>query len=437
MLRRIVEVEGLSAGYGRTTVLDNISFSLRGGELLLIYGGSGSGKTTLLRVLAGVMGRYVNGWYKGIVRIHGKSPSILGSKTIIRLTAYVSQEPWYGILSPTVEGEVIVNQLLVKKYDESEVNGVLGKYGLSGLRKRLTYTLSSGETQRLLIASNRIRGASIYLLDEPSSYLDVEGRRILVEEVSRLVDEGSTVIVVDHYLNLWRDSLSKILVLDNGRQIFFGDPDDRWFKRDSIRWIREAKDKGKGSVSVEVDKLYYRYPGSRIHVINGLSFKAWSSSITWIKGPNGAGKTTLLKIIVGLLKPNKGYVSVKGNPIYVPENPLLFFSEPTIREELYNNALDKGVVDELVDKFNIRHLLDRRLRYTSSGERRRIAIVSALTRGYDIICVDEPTAGLDLDNRLKVIDALVNAAEEGYTVIVASHDPLMEEVADNIVELVK
>ncbi len=435
MSRETVEVKELSAGYGVEPVLENISFSLKEGDLLLVHGVSGSGKTTLLRVLAGVMGRYISGWYKGIVKVYGRSLYEFNPRVIIGLIAYIAQEPWYGILSPTVEGEVIVNQLLVGRYDRGKINGILKRFGLRGLEKRLTYTLSAGETQRLLLASNTIRNTKIYLFDEPSSYLDEEARRILVEEAVKLVENKATIIVVDHYVDLWWDYLSKILVLRKGRQVYFGDPDPSVIKRVVKTDLRKPRQPSR-DVLVRLSNVYYKYPATRSYVIRNTSFSVRKSSVTWIKGPNGVGKTTLLKIIAGLLKPSKGIVERRGRAIYIPENPLLFFSEPTVREELYAGTINRGLVDELVDEFNLRPLLDRKLRYTSSGERRRVAIVSALTRGYDVICVDEPTAGLDLENRLKVLETLVRVAEEGYTVVVAGHDPLLDRIANYVIEMV-
>ncbi len=439
MSKRIVEVKKLSAGYGGNTVLYNISFELNDGELLLVYGESGSGKTTLIRVLAGVMGKYVNGWYKGYIRIGGVNPYSLDNRSLISVIAYIPQEPWYGIISPTVEGEVIVNQLLVKSYNPGEVEGVLSKYGLETLRKRLTYTLSAGETQKLLVAANTVRNTTLYLFDEPNSYLDENARKILVEEVLSLVEKGATVIVVDHYLDLWIKHASRILLLEQGKQVYFGSPHEIPVGNAiSMRTgTFKLKTKRLGEEVIRLENIYYKYPATRKYVIRNLSFTVKRSSITWIKGPNGSGKTTLLKIISGLLKPNKGRITRTGNPIYVPENPLLFFSEPTIKEELYTGSIDRKLVDELVEAFHVKHLVSRKLKHTSSGERRRIALISAMVRGYDIICLDEPTAGLDLDNRLQVLEALVEAAEKGYTIIIAGHDPLLREISDNIIELTK
>ncbi len=436
MSRKSIEVREVSAGYGDEPVLREVSFSLREGDLLLIHGTSGSGKTTLLRVLAGIMGRYVNGWFRGAVRIHGENPYELDPRTLIELIAYIAQEPWYGILSPTVEGEIIVNQLLVGSYNHEKIDRVLRRYGLKGLEKRLTYTLSAGETQRLLLASNTIRNAKLYLFDEPSSYLDEEARKVLVEEAIRLVENGMTIIVVDHYTELWWHHLSKILVLEKGRQVYFGDPDPHAVKRNMSVNLRKPDQSGTDTV-VELSHVYYKYPGTHSYVIKDLSLSAGKSSIIWVKGPNGAGKTTLLKIIAGLIKPSKGIIRRKGRIIYIPENPLLFFSEPTIREELYTNTVNRDLVDILIEEFELEPILDRKLKYTSSGERRRVAIVSALTHGYNIICVDEPTAGLDLENRLKVLETLVRVAEEGNTIIVAGHDPLLDRIANNTVEMVK
>jgi len=434
-----VEVKNLTVWYHdqNEPVLRNISFRLARGEVLLVYGRSGSGKTTLLRAITGTIGKIINGRVNGKIRLYGLDPYNTSPRTLLRLIGYVPQEPWYSIIAPTSWGELILNQLLIEEYDEDLISEVLEHYSLHNLRNRLTYTLSAGETQRLIIASSIVRKAKILLLDEPTSFLDEEHRYRLVSYIRKIINNDVTVIVVDHNIKLWTNIVDKILVLDGGLMKYFGKPDDL-----EGEYSFNAHNAHLGSIGrlpgpdkelvLDARNIWYRYPGSYEYVLRGIDLQVRRGEFLWIKGPNGSGKTTLLKILSGILRPSRGIVYKHSKVIYIPENPLLYFSEPTIADEVGFSRK----AEQLLELVGLSKLTHRKLRFTSSGERRRAAIASAIARGYSVICLDEPTAGLDPYSKKNVIEALIHVVdEEKTTIIVASHDYVFKEIATSVVEL--
>ncbi len=420
-----VTVDVEKAWYGNDRiVLKNISFRLGRGELLLVYGRSGSGKTTLLRIIAGVLGVSVDGGFKGYVSVFGSNPYSLSPRRILELIAYIPQEPWYAITAPTVYGELLVNRLLVRE-DLELVPSIARAYGLSHLLDRLTYTLSAGEVQRTVIASNSVRDPILFLLDEPSNYIDHNGRKSLVSIAEELLSEGKTIIVVDHNVNLWWSLASKLLVIDDGIQAYFGEPDYSYIDKIPYEYKPRVKN---GNVLLVASNLWYRYPGSNKFVLQNVNLELREGEVLWVKGPNGAGKTTLLKILSGVLKPTKGFVKRLSRVVYVPENPLLYFSEPVISEEVRDESL--------LDLVGLHGMGSRRLVDTSSGERRRAAIASAIARGYRVICLDEPTAGLDPYSKALVFKAITSTAlRKRVGFIIASHDEDLDTIADRVLEL--
>ena len=431
-----VEVKNLTVWYQNQNepVLRNISFRLARGEVLLVYGKSGSGKTTLLRAITGTIGKIIGGRVNGKIRLYGLDPYNTSPRTLLKLIGYVPQEPWYSIIAPTTWGELILNQLLIEEYDEDFINKVLEHYSLHNLRNRLTYTLSAGETQRLIIASSIVRKAKILLLDEPTSFLDEEHRHRLVSYIRRVINNDVTVIVVDHNIELWANIVDKILVLDRGLMKYFGKPDGlekEYPFNVHLGSIGRILRPGKEFI-LNARNIWYRYPGSNEYVLKGIDLQVRKGEFLWIKGPNGSGKTTLLKILSGILKPSRGIVYKHSKVIYIPENPLLYFSEPTIADEVGFSRKAK----QLLELVGLSEIAQRKLRFTSSGERRRAAIASAIARGYSIICLDEPTAGLDPFSKKNVIEALIHVVnEEKATIIVASHDDIFKEIATSIIEL--
>jgi ABC-type multidrug transport system ATPase subunit len=118
---------------------------------------------------------------------------------------------------------------------------------------------------------------------------------------------------------------------------------------------------------------------------------------------------------------------VRRNIIYVPDNPFLFFTEPIVEEELRGEL-------ELLKKLNIdvekKSLSIKRL---SSGERRRVAFLSAIGMKRRFVFIDEPTVGLDPFNKYLMLRLMREYAEKGFTFIISSHDPHVEAVSDEII----
>jgi energy-coupling factor transport system ATP-binding protein len=122
--------------------------------------------------------------------------------------------------------------------------------------------------------------------------------------------------------------------------------------------------------------------------------------------------------------------------IYIPENPLLYFTMPTPREELLMASRgDENKALDVAELFNIKYILDTPLAKLSSGERRRLAIASAYLMNFDCYFIDEATGGLDNESAASVLNALQLLVERGKAVVIASHDPRIPHIADRIINL--
>ena len=428
----LLRVENLSVRYSRDReALQNITISIDRNESLLITGPSGSGKTTFLRILLGLIPNLIKAQVKGLVRFLDHDPR-KDMAYIAKNVVYIPQEPWDGITTPYVWSEI---EYFANIEDIEEVLGIvrLGKH----IKNRSTFTLSAGETQRLLIAIALGSKCRAILADEPLSYLDKQNVEVMLYLFKKLRSLGISLIVVDHGIEKWKGIVDKALLIDNGEIKYFGDTDHLLdIYRDSLS-ISFSKGKFmKKSVEkvIEVRDLSYRYPDSDRYVLTNLSFDIGKGELVLIKGASGRGKTTLLKILAGVLKPSKGYVRRYGKVLYIPDNPLLFFSEPTVREEVM--GIDRIRGRELLEKLGLWDLKDRAIAKLSVGERKRVAIVSAIIRGADVILFDEPTVGLDPYNKIKVVDVVLKAMEKSnVAIVVATHDHVFDDIADRVIHL--
>lgn len=392
--------------------LQNIAFSLNSGELLLVCGPSGSGKTTLARVVAGVF----DGDFEGFVEARGP-------------LAYLPQEPWRVLVGPTVRHDLLLAS--------ANPFHAASRYGLIGVLDSPVHRLSAGQVQKLALAVVEYSRPRIVVLDEPSVYLDEEARRLLRELVAELLDRGGTAVLVDHEPLQWVDLAAKTLVLVDGKPKCFGSTSEcnsviEELSRLSTVYCGHC---GRVEAAVSLENVWFRYPGSKQWVLKGVFLEAYRGEITCIVGPNGAGKTTLLKTIAGIYKPTRGHIRVYGKPVYVPENPLLYYTAPTVYEEVVGGARDQGYGEEVLKRLNLWSLRNRPLAVLSAGERRRVAVASALARGYDIVLLDEPSAGLDRWSLKRLVEVLCEAASSNAAIVAASHDRRFLAHAHSVVEV--
>lgn len=404
------------AGYRDAFKLEDIRIYLESGGILLIYGPSGSGKTTLLRCLTRTIER-ARGYFRGRVEINGEDIYSLPLSYVYKKISYIPQEPWYGLLGYTVDVEI---EIALSQAGVDAKGLVYRGLEVERLLPKLTYNLSAGEVQRVLWLEALGKGSEALVLDEPMVYLDYAGKSEVRKYVEKALSEGRIVIVVDHDPSAWEGLDPDILVLQNGRALYQGKTRDLPpFKNEEGPGAGRAR----GSVMAEGEGIWFKYPGDD-YILRGISFVIYSGVITGFIGRNGSGKTTLLKIVGGILRPTKGKLARRGKFIYIPENTITYFTKPLPAEELlYSASRAPGKnVEDVIDMFNLRDILNRPLARLSSGERRRLAIASAYLAGYDGYLVDEPTGGLDTSNAAKVIEALEELASNGKAVVIASHD---------------
>ncbi len=411
-----VRVRGLKVVLGGETILKDVNLDLNEGEVTLVTGDSGSGKTTLLRSLIGIIPELIAGEVSGCV-----SPP---PAEIRRNSIYVPQEPWFSITTPYVWSEV----MSFTRLGLSELRRALGGWGLKGLEYRTTYTLSAGELQRLSLLIARESSNPLVILDEPASHLDPPNAMKVAEAVKLLSSQGYSVLVADHNVRLWGSITSKILSIRKGR-LEEGVAESYGRAEALLRGLRPPRPAGDALIEAEISS--YAPPGASKAILRNLRVTVRKGEVVLVKGPSGAGKTTLLKVIALATKQLvKGVrVRVCGSILYIPDNPLLYFTGPTPAKEVGEGGLS------LLREFGLAHRVGTPIGKLSTGERRRVAIASALARGASAILMDEPTVGLDPMSKYRVLKAVLSATERGVAFVIASHDPILELISNKVVRL--
>lgn len=209
-----------------------------------------------------------------------------------------------------------------------------------------------------------------------------------------------------------------------------------------------------GDYMLEVKNLEYTYESGK-KVLDGLSLSTNNGAITMIIGENGAGKTTLFKNILGLLKKDKGDILVDGEELRYDKKSLLnyrknvtmVFQDPD-NQIFYSNVFDdtaftlrnlgfdEDTVKERVDKAlrsaNAYELKDMPVHFLSYGQKKRVAIASAIALGANYILMDEPTAGLDPVS-IGILKKTIAGIAKGSSLLISTHDmEFCYEMADYI-----
>jgi ATP-binding cassette subfamily E protein 1 len=430
------------------------------GTVLGLLGQNGIGKTTTLKVLSGEikpnLGRYDNPaeWNEIIQYYRGSTLQDYFLK-ISQNNLKIAHKPQYVDKIPkAVSGKV--GDLLEKVDERNILNQLATDLELTTVWDRDLQVLSGGELQRVAVAAALSREADVYLFDEPSSYLDVKQRLQVAKAIRSLKDYEKTIIVAEHDLAII-DYLSDQICVFYGEPAVYGVvshvhgvrtginiylqgyiPDENiMFRKEAIMFHEKppAITAAGGEVLLKWGHLEKTFKGFKLVALPG---EIRRGEIIGILGANGIGKTTFVKILAGIEEPDDkkeqlGELSVSYKPQYIAAD-----LEGTVQELLMSVAKDAFTSSwyktEILNPLKVNMLLDRRVMELSGGELQKIAIAACLSRKADLFLLDEPSAYLDVEERLNMAKTIRRVVEaHSVTAFVVEHDVVTQDfIADSL-----
>ncbi|MDH5459501.1 MAG: ribosome biogenesis/translation initiation ATPase RLI [Candidatus Bathyarchaeota archaeon] len=429
------------------------------GIVLGLLGQNGIGKTTTLKILSGEtklnLGNYENppDWNEIIRHFRGSTLQDYFQK-ISNGKLKISYKPQYvDKISKVVSGKV--GELLEKVDERGKLNKIAEQLELKQLWNRPLEVLSGGELQRVAVAASICREADTYLFDEPSSYLDVKQRLEVARAIRSLKKDEKTVIVAEH-------DLAIIDYLSDQICIFYGEPGvygivshvhgvrtginiylQGYIPDENIRFRKEAimfHEKPPtvsfvvGETLLKWEQIEKTFEGFKLVARPG---KIKKGEIIGILGPNGIGKTTFVKILAGIEDADDGRkfgeLEVSYKPQYISAE-----YEGTVQELLMSvakeNFTSSWYKTEILQPLRIHMLLDRNVAELSSGELQKVAIAACLSRKAELYLLDEPSAYLDVEERLNMAHAIRRIVEtHNVTAFVVEHDVVAQDfIADRL-----
>ena len=207
--------------------LKNINIEIKKGEFWAVIGKNGSGKTTFCNMLRRFVPDFYKGELTGKITLEDKELKDYSQKELVQKIGFVFQNPFTQIsgVKDTVFEEIaygLENLGLEKEEIISKVEKILKLLEIEKLRDRNPYDLSGGQKQRVALASIIAMDPDILVIDEPTSQLDPKGTEDIFKIINLMANEGKTIILVEHKLELIAEYAQNILVLDEGEIILSG-----------------------------------------------------------------------------------------------------------------------------------------------------------------------------------------------------------------------
>ena len=421
--------------------------ALEEGSVLGLLGPNGIGKSTIMNILSGTLipnfGDFENppeNWDNVIDFYKGSSLQKYFQDLSEGKIKTILKPQMVDKLPKVVKGKV--KDLLGNVNERDKLEYVTKELQLENVLDRKMENLSGGELQRVAIAATVLREGDFYYFDEPTSWLDVSQRLNAVKVIRSLAEEGKSVLVIEH-------DLATLDALSDNIHILYGAPggygvvsgrkgvrlginayingflaeENVRIRRNPIEFtIRPPTPEDEGDALASYSDLSKNYDGFDLTADAGEIFY---DEIVTAFGSNGIGKTTFAKMLAGVEEPTEGEVDEEIAIAYKPQYIVSNF-EGSVSDFLFMNAPSYGskiFESEIMKPLTLDEMLDKPVKGLSGGELQRLAIAATLSKDAEIYLFDEPTAFLDVEQRLiaaRVIRKMVESRNAASLIV--DHD---------------
>lgn len=467
----------ISKSFGGVEALRGVDFTLRRGEIHALVGENGAGKSTLMKIIAGV-----HAGFEGEMLLDGKPVHFNSARDALKHGIGMVHQELSVVPQLTVAENVYLGVQPLTRLGAvdwaSMAKGAreqLKKLGLDLDPKITLGELPIGIQQLVELSRVLFSGASIIILDEPTSALSPPEIERLFRSLRKLRDEGTSLVFISHFLDDVLSIADQITVFRNGRKVVTApvtpEIDKGWIIQRMIgKGHEELESSYLGDVALASPK-----DAKTVLAAEGLS-KAGSfadvnltvkgGEILGIYGFMGCGQIELARALFGKLKYDRGTLAVDGKPFrlrntaqaaeagiaYVPESrrSMLFHHEP-----LYKNMsiailgrlsklwlkpeAERAIAAKHIERLSIKTPgTEALLGHLSGGNQQKVAVAKWLTYLPKVLILSEPTRGMDVGAKEDVVKIVRNLRDQGVGIIVISTEPeTVLSLADRIMVMRK
>jgi ATP-binding cassette subfamily E protein 1 len=422
------------------------------GSVTGILGPNGIGKTTAVQALAGEMVPNLGQWseepnwdavldrYRGSELQNYIRRVMDGDVTVARKPQYVDQIP------KQFDGNT--RQLLARTDERGALDELVDRLSIRAVMDQDIDNLSGGELQRVALAATLARDADFYFLDEITPYLDIGQRVTAARLIQELAEDGDrSMLVVEHDLAVL-DLLADTIHVAYGEPGAYGvvtspkstkngineylkgylNNENMRIRPNAIEFEEHApRESAKGTPLLDYPDLEHAY-GEGEFSLSVEGGTIYHSEVLGIVGPNGIGKSTLAQLFTGDLEPDTGELDFLVDISYKPQ--YIQIDQPMRVDTFLSSITDDFGSSywntEVAQPLQLERIMEQQLTDLSGGERQRVAIAACLSEDADLYLLDEPSAHLDVEQRVRATTAIRRYAENhDATVMVIDHDIYM------------
>lgn len=410
------------------------------GAVTGIIGRNGIGKSTAIKIIAGVtkpnFGTDKEASFAELMKFFKGTEAQNFFQKLNDGKITVAYKPQQVDLIPkTTRGSV--RTLLEKADQRNAFESVVAEFQLENVLDSDITEISGGELQRVAIAATVLKKANLYIFDEPSSYLDIKQRIRIAKFIKAMASQEIAVVVIEHDLIIL-DYMTDFIQIMYGKESAYGIVSlpkaakaginvflEGYIKEANMRFrdypikflVRPPERYKSQPVLVEWPEIEAKLGSFMLETSAGDLRK---HEVVGVLGENGIGKTTFVKILANAIKPSKGHIETGVKVSYKPQYIITNESVPVL--VALGEAATKHETD-IMRPLDIKHLLQKNLNELSGGELQRVAIAKCLSQEADAYLLDEPSAYLDVEQRMSVAKTIKDIAEKrGCSILVVDHD---------------
>jgi energy-coupling factor transport system ATP-binding protein len=444
----MIKIQNVSFRYANTTegALDNLSLIVKKGECVVLCGESGCGKTSVTRLINGLIPHYYEGELGGEISVGGIETNKAELFETAHIVGSVFQNPRSQFFCVDTTGEIAFgceNMGLPVETVESRIEEAVTDLDMKELLGRNIFKLSGGEKQKVACASVSALHPDVFVLDEPTSNLDMNAIESLKRTLLFWKRQGKTIVIAEHRLYWLGDICDRVVYMNVGK-IGFDIP------MSEFRALPHSEINSLGlrmlslnSMDVTAPKYEaadcftlcdYRFSYGCDLAMNIPSLQLPIGATIAVIGHNGAGKSTFTHCLCGLERKFKGSADFAGERrdrrkmlkkcymVMQDVNHQLFCESVADEVRLGMSGENESKASGIMTRLGLRALTDRHPMSLSGGQKQRVAIASALLADKEILIFDEPTSGLDLRN-MEQTSALLSSFKGEKTILIVTHDP--------------
>ncbi|CAB1252637.1 ribose ABC transporter (ATP-binding protein) [Ruminococcaceae bacterium BL-6] len=456
MAEYLLKMEAIEKSFSGTPVLKKVDFEVGPGEVHALMGENGAGKSTLIKILTGFFPKDGGKIYMDGRQVEINSRNDATKYGISAIYQELSLIPTLSVMQNIMLGKERTQTCLLRSKEmKKEAQQLIDRYGFGLKPDAIVETLPIAQRQTVEILKALNGKSRLIIMDEPTASLSNKESESLFQIIRQLKEQGVSIIYISHRLEEVYRLADRLTILRDGARVAVLDRKEIVPKDVAVMMIGKALNEATASENLRLPKPEVVLKADRLTrkgVFQDISFELHKGEILGFSGLVGSGRTEVMRAVYGADNYDSGTVLLNGKPLpknnigksislgfgLVPEDRISQGFTPLLSIER-NVALtnydtlsafgfvrvpqEKRLGAKMVKSLNIKpgnplvHVGD-----LSGGNQQKAVLAKWLSRGLNVLIIDEPTAGIDIGAKDEIYKILENLAENGTSIILISSD---------------